>query len=1339
MRVTVPTRLQAPDAPWEWWKPQLEAALGGAMNRALPRAVRAVQDAGYPRVSNLPARITFLWGGRPGVMSLPQNRSQLEGSIRQIVTTALRRAAPNEPRHRVSTLAELIAEPLDLGRLLDDGSRYRVPAYDGGGDPVDLSIDTDPFKPPDPATLRKWNAQRTPPSPVDVPAAGNRLLTGDDLTRRLAALELRRAILAGDLDAIYLTLQAFGRGDEATADSLLSFFREFAAHNAGLLSKRLEEVQQRAAAKFQGDWTRTAADIQFLVPKGQAMEETAAGLNALGGITYLAQRISQLGSLRRQWESRVAGFSQLLGLTQAVVQRRRDILDYLLGPPPPTMDDLMRQAFGNVPPPPARDVVQPATLDAIRERTAIYGRIEGAAVLITQTPEGADIIRQVQRDLIEERRWLEVVFDRIQAIDAALGVFKQLLGAAAEQLAEVTALRESRIAYIDTLADRAFLTAEKLGELRTTTEENYRRWPQRAGTAKLRGISEVIPQFQKTADATTSVDQVQVDDYHNRLHLTKGDLALAVVEWQALQALPEDAIDRLTRINALQDRLPLLSVRIGVMLLWGYAHQLEYTATSKSIGDDEDRAEWSSKLADLRAKLAQAWQEPDWYTIKRDLDWWKSELDSIAFDVQMTAREEAAVRLLVGIVVLLVLPIAGEAILGAEAGFVTTVLFEATGFTAAMTVVSLATDKPITITSVAIDFAENVALFGLFRALNLVTKAAVLRYGGDQALRQLVIAFGGTVIAGTLPPVLVTMIEERGWPPDAQGFLITCILLSSIAGAISAPGIAESVRTAQQARQLAELAKLTEELRLLAAEHRAWVAEMDRVAQEGRLPSPDEWGDFQTRGRRIFEAVERVADAMAALPPGVLSTIGLTTETLQQARSLARAFASQIQEQGYPRAGQGTKLLPAPQSIALELVPLGEGILEFNPNNPRLRPDLLAGRLRQAGYVAIERNGTIALRLPGATTDAFLLLPSNAATPPASLARIAGATGTVRSRGLRVLMQQPDSEAWLGPLRNVANTAGEEVAGDLLRAVGRYLSPRQTAELAGLRHYLEIGGDSRALAEVLSPGGESLEWAGAISKLLTTMRKFTPETARGLAALLTVSDRLSMTTIMRIVSNFTEEQLLAVFDITPELHASSTGLMTILRQMATDTEPMAKATMGVLTSVYGDIKKYPGARVLFEQPRFTPAGLLYRVIDYVLEIPGRNPLRVEVKEIYSLRSLGKRAVQQLANDIVDDAAARATFPVIPGGSRPFFETVSWRIREAELAEQAERQLIRAGIKTPTQGQIRQRVIENVQRQLRPAFDRWVVQDAVNRGVLTQTDLDAYLRAFETGLPFVVFF
>jgi hypothetical protein len=1241
----------------------------------------------------------------------------------------LRRAIPEEPAYRIISLPAVVAEPLDLTRLDTDRTRYRVPAYDGGGAPVDIPVD--PFRPPDPATFRKW-AQLPPPVPIDVAAVGTRLLTGDDFTRDIAALEIQRAVLAGDLDAIYFALQSLGRGDLRTADSLLVTFREFAAKNPGLLLKRIEEVQQRAATRFHGDWTRTAVDIQFLVPKGQPRQETDAALRALGGLTYLAQRIPVLGSFRRQWEVRVSGFSQLLGLTQAVVQRRRDILDYLSGPPPPSFDALMLQAFGNVPLPPARDVVPETTLKAIRERTAVYGEIEGAAVLISQVPGGGDLIRQLQRDLIEERRSLEIVLVRLEAIDAALAVFKQFLGDAADQLEEVVALRESRAAYVKTLADPAILTAEGLVQLRATTEETYRRWPERAGTEKLAVISKAVPQFQKTADATTSVNQVQADDYHNRLHLTKGELALVVAEWQALQALPVDDKSRLSRMIALRDRLPLLSVQIGVLVLWGYSHELEYTATDNNIGDDEDRAGWSRELAELRAKLAKTWQEPDWYTVRRDLEWWKWDLDRIAFDVQMTAREEVAVRLLVGVLVLLVLPFAGAYVLGAEAGLAATILFEAAGFTAAMTVVSLATDKPVTVTSVAIDFAENAALFSLFRALNLLTEVAVIRFGGEQALRQLVIAFGGTVIAGTLPPVLITVIEHRGWPPDAQGFLLTCVLLSSIAGALGAKGIVQSAQKAQ-------LAKLAEELELLGMQHRAWVAEMDRIAGAGRMPTQTEWTDFQARGSRIFQEVERIAESMARLPEGILASMGLTTQTLQQVRSLARSFSTQIQQQVYPTTRQVAGLLPAPQSVAEGLVPLGERTLEFNPNNPKLRPDLLAGRLRLAGYEVIERSGTIILRLPGTTTDAYLLLPSNAATPPAALARIAGGPRTVRSRGLRILMEMPDSEAWLGPLRKVASTDGEIVAGDLLRAVGRYLSSRQTAELAGLRHYLEIGGDPRALAEILSPGGESLEWAGAISKLLTMMQRFTPETARGMAALLTVSDRLSMTTIMRIVANFTPEQVIAVLEITPELHASSTGLMTVLRQMSNDTEPMAKATMGVLTSVYGDLKKYPGARVRFEEPRFTAAGRLYRVIDYTLEIPGRTPIRVEVKEIYSLRSLGTRAVQQLANDIVDDAIARSTLPIIPGGSRPFYETVSWRIREAELAEHAERQLIRAGTPTPTADQIRHQVIRNVQGQLRPAFTHWVVQDALNRGVLTADELAAYLRAFETGLPFVVFF
>src|SRR5262245_41511641 len=110
MRVTVPTRVQVPDVPWELWKPQLEDAMQSAMHRVLPRAMRALLLSGHVPAARSTPRIAFVWRGGSRVMAHPHSRHQLEAAISRIVTRALETVVSEETADHTPPTPEPVAE-----------------------------------------------------------------------------------------------------------------------------------------------------------------------------------------------------------------------------------------------------------------------------------------------------------------------------------------------------------------------------------------------------------------------------------------------------------------------------------------------------------------------------------------------------------------------------------------------------------------------------------------------------------------------------------------------------------------------------------------------------------------------------------------------------------------------------------------------------------------------------------------------------------------------------------------------------------------------------------------------------------------------------------------------------------------------------------------------------------------------------------------------------------------------------------------------------------------------------------------------------------------------------
>ncbi len=183
--------------------------------------------------------------------------------------------------------------------------------------------------------------------------------------------------------------------------------------------------------------------------------------------------------------------------------------------------------------------------------------------------------------------------------------------------------------------------------------------------------------------------------------------------------------------------------------------------------------------------------------------------------------------------------------------------------------------------------------------------------------------------------------------------------------------------------------------------------------------------------------------------------------------------------------------------------------------------------------------------------------------------------------------------------------------------------------------------------------------------------------------------------------------------------------------MAGDNPHNQKAIQGQILAANQLLDRYPDATLIFEDPIFDTEGELIRVTDISVMRPSSSlTFRVEVKEITTLGSIGDRAIQQLARDIVQDAEVRRQFTDSSGNSPPHFASFQWQIRYSEIATSIAQQM---GIQNIHDPRVRSEVRTKVQARLERAFQHSDIQQ------LTPSEIQAYLRVFQDDSSRVIQF
>jgi hypothetical protein len=325
--------------------------------------------------------------------------------------------------------------------------------------------------------------------------------------------------------------------------------------------------------------------------------------------------------------------------------------------------------------------------------------------------------------------------------------------------------------------------------------------------------------------------------------------------------------------------------------------------------------------------------------------------------------------------------------------------------------------------------------------------------------------------------------------------------------------------------------------------------------------------------------------------------------------------------------------------------------------------------------------------------------------------------------GLQVIESQTAAPGLRAQLAAAAQTHGDLVA-TLLGKIGLLLSPQHAAELRGISHFLEAGGNPSALVRLLSVteqfGGSTpltKDWTGDIRTALRMMGEFSPEAARGLGVVFASGDHTGAVAL-RIIHNFQHAPQIAIgfFESLARLQSRSRGLDKVVAFFASRANPEdMKAAQGQLLTANQMLDRYPDATLEFE------AAIGGRVIDLVIiRAGGILEIHAEVKFHTTFRSVDADTRLQLAKDMVRDAETRQLLERFQGIIEPPFATILWRFERGNLAAALAKTLGRE----PTPAEL----AAAIRKKLKAVFKE-------NEAMLRQAlgaEFDAYRTAFESS-------
>jgi hypothetical protein len=946
---------------------------------------------------------------------------------------------------------------------------------------------------------------------------------------------------------------------------------------------------------------------------------------------------------------------------------------------------------------------------------------------------------------------------QIEALHQTIKDIRQFLGYPAVESDEVQALFKIRHDYIrvltSVLVDKEFATSIREIDLAYTSFSDtvaQVKW-QRIRT--LFGV--IVTALTKANDIQPTAGIVQDDLFfkmREALRRTKENLAKEFYPQVGM------IIQGTTRVRGAQGLAHAVKIetemnlfRFDTAMFSIYALALrihnDLVNPKQEIGSDSFRKEQEKILENIRKEIAGYYQNQNFKEFSTRAEQLRDRVLKVLEKIEEQARLDVAIHLLITAVATLLsfgaalvvrVALLGEFLAGVQtAESIGTIAFlaEAGVFTAAQLGGEKLAGRRVTLGSAVETLASNVVFFGAFRALGRLTEPL--------ARGRTLIAFIGphliNVSAMTAVSGLLTYAQTGHLPQNIGLFLFQSIgsyvIVAGINGAanrIAKPFIESRIEAHIQAgQQILELG------RAISADNAEVLAVAERI-QTGIQTGGVDKQDLEALRQRLLIRNNRQREQLSLLRRLKL----ISEEELNACEEYLSSHDQHLNSLDIDKVASVLSrvwALPSPSDVT-GLVRLGTtDVYRYDPSNPSSDLVTILTSYREQGHSLQRYPGgvvrvlnpsgqTVFVLEPGPSVRALLPLPD---VKPTALSDIAKGSETLTHKGLKILQGQNEVPLEM-QLNGVVQKAGTEVAQKLLLAIGRFLDPQQIEALKGMSRFLALDGNPEVLAKTISPLERNEDTTAMVREALRKMQGFNSEAAKGLEAFFALSSRLTSISALRLFNSLdlNTEQVVGIFETFQRLKGHSQGVQKLISNLISDDPSKVKGVIGVLTVANQRLVLHPDAILIFEDPQIvSEIGKVIRITDIREVRPGlSSSLRIEVKEIYSLSSLD--AVRQLANDIVSDTKARQSLPVPPGGARPFFETIAWRIRYPELAEAVARRL-KVDVKDP---KVRPEAIEDVKRRLRPAFEHRVIKEALKQGVITQFELEGYRQAFEANQP-----
>jgi hypothetical protein len=1111
--------------------------------------------------------------------------------------------------------------------------------------------------------------------------------------------------------------------------------RVFAKRDPARFRKLLLEALATSATGIGRHFVISGDEIKTADKSDPARKEYQRHADLGADAIHLAGLLPEAAQVLEELERRIPGFRRVVALIEPLAAAQQALEKYLAASSEKT-NDLVIQALQRI------DLWRFPALVA-----ALGGGKEGTGSYYAQ------------QELLDFFRYLVTVLLKVKEIDFWLTLYRFEAGPIADKLEEVEILLEARSRYLGLIFDanpsyplrRAYPRAPRpISELLKDADAYYADWRGLAADKKLVQVKASLKDLKTNLD-TFNRNDLGIEgpgpggfpnlsdppDEVSTLQFRVEDLSRDVAG--AAKSARDDAYLRFA--NRAEHQVYEYLVKWQLLTYWRTAFLLAREARDAGVGDFDDHHRWWGTADVVIGAVKQQLKSPNYAALQGLLLGWKFVLDALCNEINATAEAEAKAerrrkfwkRLAIAVVAIVITHgvVGVFAAEGLTLGGVATTLVGAATVTTVTTIGQvLVLHEQVGIRDIAIEFGKNAAFGFLFKFLN----PRFVKIGRDLApgrdLAQVVIVLGVDAAAGMAINLGVTLIEEKRLPDDMEEFFLSSIVIAATGALLGGQRLREQLRNlnALDAQIRNDLLARLDHLR---QEGGDIFKEMQRIGARG--PNEVEFKTLQQRLQRVLPELQEVLTRMsgAKFTDAQLSALGLDRGRLQLLPRIIARYAEIVRNStwssrsGTPSGGA----LPMPTTVVRDLVVLSPDAYEYNPSASGRSAAEVTDLLRGKGYQVVDTGGGV-LQLSGAGLDRpLLLMPGRPSVLPPSLESVVGGYGVpAQRRAVQTLLTQPDTEL-VTELTSVAKTS-KVTAQQLLRAIGRFLGPQHTSELKGIRSYLGRRSNAATLAKLLSPG-DTGEWFIDVQKALRALEHFSPKADAGLKIFFELRAGLSASDALRIFHNFEAKQAAGIFESFEHLAPRSSNLRALLPDLTGNVPQKQKAVIGVLLAANRDVIAYPDGLFVFEDPTLAPGGEL-RVSDYrVFRKGGGLTLRVEVKEIYRLRSLADDAVRELATNIVIEVEERRAL----NARTRAFESIDWRIRRQEIAAETARRLKIADVNATA---VQRQMVEDVKGRLRPAFDHDVIKRALKSGAITEAELAEYRKRFEDALPFVTF-